>query len=291
VSTTASDRIFILGAGRAGRSLASALRAAGVEVVGLHGRRAAAASGDGIAVSAGTFPESLARASVVLVTVRDAQLDEALASLAGADLAPEVVVLHASGSSDPAQLSALRASGHAAGTFHPLVPLADPALGASLLRGAWIGIDGDELARQVAGRLAGCLHARALEIPAGEKARYHAAAVFASNFPTVMAAVASSLFERSGIPVEVARDVVGRLASAAVENVRAAPPERALTGPVVRGDAASIARHVAALGDDPLALALYVAASREALAIATNANAIDAEAAARIASALGRADG
>ena len=71
-----SSTVFVLGAGRAGRSLARAFAVAGVDVVGLHGRQADRAAAP--AITAGALPESLGRARVVLVTVRDAQLGDAL---------------------------------------------------------------------------------------------------------------------------------------------------------------------------------------------------------------------
>ena len=90
-----SDRVFILGAGRAGRGLARALRASGVTVLGLHGRTAEAGYP---AVTAGAIPGALGEAGVVLVAVRDAQLESALRELLAAGLAPGAVVLHVSGS-------------------------------------------------------------------------------------------------------------------------------------------------------------------------------------------------
>jgi prephenate dehydrogenase len=118
-----TDAVFVLGAGRAGRGLSRALRASGIDVIGLHGRRVEL---EPDVVTAGPLPGTLAGASVVIVAVRDGQLDEALGELAGAPLAAGAVVLHASGSAEPRGLTALRASGHPCGTFHPLVPLADP---------------------------------------------------------------------------------------------------------------------------------------------------------------------
>ena len=73
-----SERAFILGAGRVGTALARALRAAGVSVIGVHGRRAQA---EPDAVSAGPLPASLGRASVVIVAVRDPQLEGVLSDL------------------------------------------------------------------------------------------------------------------------------------------------------------------------------------------------------------------
>ena len=264
-----TTRVFVLGAGRAGRGLARALRASGADVVGLHGTRAEPGGAPGAdAVSAGALPASLAAADVVLVTVRDDQLDAALDQLGAAPLAPAAVVLHASGATEPPALERLRAAGRAGGTFHPLVPLADPARAAASLRDAWIGIDGDAPALDAARALARLLGARTVEIPPGGKARYHAAAVFAANFPTVLAALAADLMRDAGIAADASRDAVLSLMRAAVDNLQNRDPARALTGPVARGDVETVRRHLEALAGDEGALAAYRVLSAVALQLA-----------------------
>jgi predicted short-subunit dehydrogenase-like oxidoreductase (DUF2520 family) len=249
--------VFVMGAGRAGRALAGALRASGADIVGLHAR------------SDGAIPARIARAEVVLVAVGDRDLAGALTELYDAPLADGAIVLHASGAQDPrAALDGLRAAGHPAGTFHPLVPLTDPVLAPAALRDAWIGVDGDPAAVSVARRLAAALGAQVVEIPAGAKARYHAAAVMASNFPVVLTALAIAQLEAVGIDPAAARGMVTGLVSAAADSLRSLPARQALTGPVVRGDADTVARHLVALADDPEALAVYVALSWAAVELA-----------------------
>jgi predicted short-subunit dehydrogenase-like oxidoreductase (DUF2520 family) len=257
-----SARVFVIGAGRAGRALAHATRVAGVDVVGLHGRR------PGTDITWGDWPESLASASVVLVTVRDAELDGVLRSLLSAPLAARAVVLHASGNMEPPALDLLRAHGHEAGTFHPLLPLTDPTRATEQLRRAWIGIDGDEGARAASRELAAAIGARVLEIPPGAKARYHTAAVFASNFPVVLLSVAMRLLTSAGVDEAAARGALGALLVSAAENASAMGPSAALTGPVARGDVETIRAHLDALADVPEILELYRELSREALVLA-----------------------
>ena len=249
--------VFVMGAGRAGRALAGALRASGADIVGLHAR------------SDGAIPARVAHAEVVLVAVGDRDLAGALTELYDAPLADGAVVLHASGAQDPrAALDGLRAAGHPAGTFHPLVPLTDPALAPAALRDAWVGVDGDPAAVGMARRLAAALGAQVVEIPAGAKARYHAAAVMASNFPVVLTALAIAQLEAVGIDPDAARGMVTGLVTAAADSLRSLPARQALTGPVVRGDADTVARHLVALEDDPEALAVYVALSWAAVELA-----------------------
>jgi len=199
----------------------------------------------------------------VVVAVRDRELPAALAELAAAPLPRRSVVLHTSGAVDATAAAApLRAAGHAVGTFHPLVPLADPTQAADRLRGAWVGIEGDPRATRVARTLARALGAHVLPIPHAARAAYHAAAVIASNFPVVLAAVAQDVMQRSGVPRTMARRAVHELQRATIENLAGAEPARALTGPVARGDAAVVADHEAALAVDPLVADAYRVLSR-----------------------------
>ncbi len=242
--TTPTARVFVIGAGRAGRALAHAMRVARIDVVGLHGRRPAEGT------TWGEWPRSLGSATIVLVTVRDAELDGVLRDLLEAPLAAGAVVLHASGTTEPPALDALRAKGHPGGTFHPLLPLTDPTRATEQLKRAWIGIDGDEHARGAARDLATAIGARVLDIPDGAKARYHAAAVIASNFPIVLLAMATRVLTEAGVSEEAARGALGTLLTAAAENARAAEPSAALTGPVARGDVETVRAHLAALADN-----------------------------------------
>jgi predicted short-subunit dehydrogenase-like oxidoreductase (DUF2520 family) len=258
-------RVFILGAGRVGRGLAGALHASGLDVVGLHGRRAAPG------ISAGPLPASVDTADVVIVAVRDAQLEGALLEIvaplrAVASSAPRgasgvpaqrPVILHVSGSATPLALGELRARGHAAGTFHPLVPIAEPAHAGDRLRGAWIGVDGDAAAIEAGRTLARHLGASTLVIPEGEKPRYHAAAVFASNFPAVLAAMAAGLMSDAGVSTAEARGAVIALLRASVANLHDGEPAAVLTGPIARGDAATVRAHLEALEGDDLVVAVY----------------------------------
>ena len=250
---TPDQRVFVIGAGKAGRALAHAMRVGGVDVVGLHGRQPAHG------ITAGAWPATLALASVVLVTVRDAELDGVLRDLlaAAAWRRAQWCCTRAERLEPPA-LDALRANGHPGGTFHPLLPLTDPTRAAEQLRRAWIGIDGDEGARAASRELAAAIGARVLEIPAGGKARYHAAAVIASNFPIVLLAMATRVLTRAGVSEDAARGALATLLRRRRRRTASAvAPSAALTGPVARGDVETVRAHLAALADTPEVLEVY----------------------------------
>ncbi|GAC1651172.1 MAG: hypothetical protein NVS4B3_11290 [Gemmatimonadaceae bacterium] len=258
-----NDRIFILGAGRAGRGIARALRASRGGDVAIHGRRPTDEDG----VTAGPLPPSVAEATIVLVAVRDAQIESALAEIAAARLSPSAVVLHTSGSADPPGLQLLRTRGHPCGTFHPLLPIAAAATAPARLRGSYIGIDGDPDAIAAAQRMAHAVAARIVVIPPGAKARYHAAAVMAANFPTVLAAIAEDLFVAAGLVSSDAEGAVRSLVDGLAANLHMQSAAAALTGPASRGDDATIDAHVAALHDTPDALAVYMTLTRAVAAL------------------------
>jgi predicted short-subunit dehydrogenase-like oxidoreductase (DUF2520 family) len=254
-----SERVFIVGAGRVGQGLARAFRSAGVDIVGVHGKRAAAG-----ATSHGPLPADIARANTVILAVRDDQIDAALDQVLGGaqysgpePLTSGTVILHTSGTAEPAGFEVIDERGLYGGTFHPLVPFLDPDRAPELLRGAWVGIDGHSDARSTSRRLAGHVGARTIDIPAGGKPTYHAAAVFSANFPIVLAAIAAELMESIGVGAKSAESAVHSLMTGALANAAGKSPEEALTGPVVRGDAGMVRKHLEALSGDDRALGVY----------------------------------
>lgn len=262
-----SERVFIIGPGHVGRGLFRAFRASGVEVVGLHGKRPS-----GVATSTGNIPTDVSAANVVIVAVRDPQLDETIGEVAVAAgdgrIARGTVILHTSAIAEPAGLNALSQAGFAGGTFHPLIPFSDPEISAEMLRRGWIGIDGENAAKNASRRLAGHLGARVLEIPPGKKPAYHAAAVISSNFPVVLASVAGHLLHDIGIPDASAYQAVESLMTGALTNMKQAMPDDALTGPIVRGDAETVGKHLRALQGHAAASEVYRSLSAAAVEIA-----------------------
>jgi len=267
-----SERVFIIGAGRVGQGLARAFRLGGVDLVGLHGRRPL-----DMATSSGPVPHTVSSANVVILAVRDEQIDDAVAELLSGRsplVAPSAVVLHTSGTAEPASFADLAARGIAAGTFHPLVPFVRPDRAPELLHGAWVGIDGAPAARAASRRLAGHVGARTLDIPAGQKAAYHSAAVFAANFPVALAAMGSDLLQSLGVPSRSADGAVESLMRASVSNIDGGPPGAALTGPIARGDLAMVRQHLAALRRDERLLGVYRRLSLATLPVAAR-NGVD----------------
>jgi len=253
--------VAIIGAGRMGRGLSMALLEAGVDATLLDRTRR---------------PEDTLRAALVLLAVPDDAIAGVAADLAhGRTVSERHVVLHLSGLLDRDALRDLAATGAALGSFHPLQSIADPSTASAGLRGAFAGVEGDERAIDAAERLAGVLGMQAVRLAPGAKATYHAGAVIASNYLVVLASVAEGLARQAGVPAAEARQLYLPLIRGTVTNLALGPAE-ALTGPVRRGDAATVRRHLAALA--PGDRALYRALGLVALGLAREAGLAEAPA-------------
>jgi predicted short-subunit dehydrogenase-like oxidoreductase (DUF2520 family) len=223
-----AHRVRIIGAGRAGGSLATALGRIGwpCEVLGRGADVARAAEG----------------VDLLVLAVPD---DAIAASAASVEPVASTVVAHLAGSLG---LDAL-APHHRRAAVHPLVSLPNEAVGADrLLGGAWFAVAGDAIATQLVAALGG----RSFTVEDRDRARYHAAAVIASNHLVALLDQVASV-----APLGVPFDAYLDLGRSTVENVAALGPVAALTGPAARGDTATIERHLAAL--DPSERALYEA--------------------------------
>ena len=285
---SASARLVVVGPGRVGQSLAAGLATAG-EGVELRGRSpeppALVVESADVAYARGlpgVEPEGGGRGAPAAsaghgrgappATLVFAVPDDDLASAArawaealepaGAGAPGPPVALHTSGVHGPEVLAPLREIGFAVASWHPLTSLAAPS--ADAFRGVAFGVSGDgpavERSRSLTGRLGG----RVLDVEPGEHARYHAAAVFASNFLAACLAAARDELENASSGRAGLGDLAP-LARAALANVLDRGLPDGVTGPVERGDVGTVRRHLEALS--PERRRLYRDLARELLAV------------------------
>lgn len=249
-------KVGIIGPGRAGLGLALALKKAGVTILGVHGRRNKTVPRS-IPFSVGGEAPWLSRADVVLLAVRDDALAPLVSELLRASGRRRgQVFLHLSGALPAAELGPLKRRGARIGAMHPLMTVsADPRRAARHFQGAAFALEGDPAAVRAARRLARALGGEPVQIRARERAKYHAGAVFASNYVVAVLDIGQRLLEQAGFGEKAARRALAPLTRASVGNEAAHGPEAALTGPIIRGDLATVKRHLAAL--DAPTRALY----------------------------------
>jgi predicted short-subunit dehydrogenase-like oxidoreductase (DUF2520 family) len=183
---------------------------------------------------------------LVLIATPDAAIAGVAAAVAPAEAA---VVAHLAGSLGPEVLAPHRRRA----CLHPVVSMPSHD---TPLRGAWFAVAGDPMAERLVGDLGG----RAVVVADEHRTLHHAAATIAANHLVALLGQVERVAARAGVPL----DAYLALARGALGNVERLGPAAALTGPVRRGDEATVARHVAALpGDERDAyLALADAARR-----------------------------
>ncbi|MBF5081826.1 DUF2520 domain-containing protein [Quadrisphaera sp. INWT6] len=284
--------VGVVGAGRVGAVLGAALRAAGHAVVGVSAvseasLERAATLLPGVPVL--PVPDVVERAELVLLAVPDDVLPDLVAGLAatGRWQAGQLVV-HASGRHGTAVLEPARAAGAIPLALHPAMTFTGTSLDLLRVRDAVIGVTAAAPVLPVAQALVVEVGAEPVVVAEADRALYHAALSHGSNHLVTLVAQAAEALRAAGL--EQTGRVLGPLLHAALDSALRAGDD-ALTGPVARGDAGTLAAHRAvlsaaaadgAVGDDlPAAhLALARATARRARAQgrlgAAAADAVDA---------------
>lgn len=275
-------RIGIIGGGRVGKCLAGYFKRMGslCAITGSTAEKSAA-----LATALGVQPmdnAALVRtADVVFITVPDRKIAD-VASKIAASLSRQSIegkyFFHCSGSLGLEPLAALAGHGAHTGSLHPLQSFAG---GATNLAGVYMAIDGEAAAIACAQKIAAALGGICFKVPAAERAAYHAAACFASNYAVVVETLATKLMTRWTGSEEAAWQALLPLFNGTAANLQTAKfPGAALTGPIARGDAATIEKHLAALPDEYLNA--YLSLSQEAVKIALTNGTIDSQTAGQL---------
>lgn len=268
VATLRAAPWHVLGAGRAGTAFARVLLQSGasVRVWTRSPTRAVAAAGElGVAVTHGALPSAEAGDAVRwLLCVPDHVLGRLSAALPAAE---SQRVIHCAGSLPATALDEVWRGRRAA--CHPLQSLSGLPSDVEALHGAFFAIDGEGDALALASALATQCGGHVGVIPSEAKAGYHAAAVVASQGVSALLAMLEGWSLAWGIEGDALRRGLATLAERSAVNAGTMGAARAATGPVVRGDASTLVRHLRALQDvAPSDRALYVEVQRRLLAIA-----------------------
>lgn len=244
----AAPTLNLVGAGHVGRVLGRLFAASGALTVQDVLTRSAASAADAVRfIGAGravAAPAPMRAADVVLLAVADDQIEAACEAL---DVAAGSVVFHCSGAKSSAALASARARGALVASVHPVRSFADPARVAADFAGTLCGTEGDAAALALLAPALAAIGARSVAIDAQAKTVYHAASVFASNYLVTVVDAALRAYGKAGIDEAVARELLAPLAGETLANVLRLGARPALSGPIARGDMATVARQQAAL--------------------------------------------
>ena len=245
----------IIGAGKVGRVLGRLFSESGSFIVQDVMTRSEAGAADAVRFIGAGAPasriEQMRAANVWMLAVSDDQIEAACAQLAagtgaGAGLVG-AVVFHCSGAKSAGALDAAARSGALTASVHPIRSFADPDCVAQNFADTFCGVEGDSVALALLGEALAAIGARAVPIDAAAKTVYHAASVFASNYLVTVLDAALRAYQAAGIGEDVARQLAGPLAAESLANVMRIGAGAALTGPIARGDVATVARQQQAL--------------------------------------------
>ncbi len=204
---------------------------------------------------------AIAAADLVFLAVQDRYIQDLAQEIkhrfANVDLTRHFFA-HLSGSLTSSALQPLADSGAVTFSLHPLQSLADVAGAVAGLAGSYFSFEGDVRALPLAESIVRVLVGHLVQLNAADKALYHAAAVVSSNFFIVLEEMAINLMRGIGVDAGTARQMLLPLIRGSFENLERIAPVEALTGPIVRGDDATVAAHIAALSEKcPDYLAAY----------------------------------
>jgi predicted short-subunit dehydrogenase-like oxidoreductase (DUF2520 family) len=254
-----SPTISIIGAGRVGQTIAKRLRKLGWRIGAVVTRSRPSAHAAVRAIGAGTphaalTPEAL-DADVILLSVPDDALEnvaQKLAKFARANVAKksqEKIVLHTSGALDHRVLAPLARHGAATGSMHPMQTFSGRS--APRVEGVIFSIEGAPAARRAAQKIARLLGGTPIIISGNKKPAYHASGTIVAGHALALVESATQTLMKIGFTRQRANQALLPLIRQMLDNYESLGPHAAWTGPLSRGDYATIAKHAKALRQFP----------------------------------------
>jgi predicted short-subunit dehydrogenase-like oxidoreductase (DUF2520 family) len=264
----------IVGAGRLGTSLAAALARRGWQLEVIVDREARAARESRRILGQGRTSTALAAAAkargAVIIAVPDGAVGRVASALARSDASwTGRNVFHTSGLLPSAILAPLAGRGARVASLHPVQAFPRKDMPASIFEGITWGLEGDAAAVTAAEKIVRALRGNVLLLSAKDKPAYHAACALASNALIALEWTAARVLGRAGVPEEDAFGTLLPLVQGTLQNVKSFGLKKAVTGPVLRGDVATVKKHLEALRGDAGARRVYAVLGRQLLRLAT----------------------
>jgi predicted short-subunit dehydrogenase-like oxidoreductase (DUF2520 family) len=277
VTTTRKLSVAIVGAGGLATFLAIALKNAGYTITEIvardlpQSRRAARALASKVGAQAVTARSAALDAALLWFCVPDREIRRAASAVAQC-LASRAVAhnkgslrfaVHSSGALLSRELDPLRCLGISVASVHPLMTFVAGARPS--LAGVPFAIEADATAKRVARGIVRQLGGEGFSLPGARKSAYHAWATMTSPLLLAFLVTLEDAARAAGLTREQARRKSLPIIRQTLENYARLGPAKSFSGPLVRGDADTVAKHLVALKKCPGAREVYVALAREAL--------------------------
>jgi predicted short-subunit dehydrogenase-like oxidoreductase (DUF2520 family) len=263
----AAVKIGIIGAGRLAAGLVQLLTQAGsttgndLEIVGICNRTEAnayklAETGSLPVVPLGKLKKI---SDLIFILTSDKAIGQIAAMLAEEDIDEREdaidgekkgakTVVHCSGRLTSDILAPLIAQGWQAVSLHPLQSVAGKTDPVQALQDCWYTVEGDQDGVEQVTRLVNSFGAKIMAIEPEQKILYHAAACVAANFLTTVVKMAIDLMSEAGFDEKKGQEAIWPLIQGTLANIKELGPVEALTGPIARGDWATVEAHLVKMG-------------------------------------------
>jgi len=267
------NNISIIGAGRLGTSLASALGKKGYSIKALSCKKSSSAKESQKIVGKGKALTDNVRAArlgdLVFLCLPDEEIEKVAAQLASSNIDwLKKLVFHCSGLLPSEILKPLKDKGALIASFHPVQSFAQKKTDPADFKSVYFGLEGCSKALTSARKIVRKLGGHPFILKAKDKVIYHSACSIASNFLVVLLDMAVSLLKQTGLNEEKAFQVLLPLVQGTLHNVKKFNMGTSLTGPVVRGDQKTVNSHLKALHAFPSYPETYRKLAEQALEIA-----------------------
>lgn len=265
----AKPRIAIVGPGRLGRALALELKRAQYTISEIvFGSSAASKRKAGdlarkVKAHASTTDRARLDADLVWFCVPDREIASSSRQLASVVDWREKIAFHSSGALASDELKSLRQGGAAVASVHPLMTFVTGSMPS--LIGVPFAMEGDAAAVRSARQIVRALGGEAFTIRKQYKAAYHAWGAFASPLLVAMLVTAEQLARKAGLSAVGARKKMLPIVRQTIANYGALGAAGAFSGPIVRGDAGIVRKHLQVARKVPEATQVYLALARAAL--------------------------
>jgi predicted short-subunit dehydrogenase-like oxidoreductase (DUF2520 family) len=261
--------IAIVGAGSLGSALATSLDKAGYRVAEIvarakpASRRRAQSLAKRVGARVLTIGKDSIQSDVIWLLVPDREIRRSAEVLSHSGEWKGKVVFHSSGALSSGELRALQRRGAAVASAHPMMTFVAGVV--PNLAAVPFAIEGDVVAMKVARRIVKNLGGEALEIHERHKPAYHAWGAFASPLLLSLWVTAERAAELAGIPRNEARRRMLPIIRQTLANYATRGPDHAFSGPIIRGDAATLEKNLKALRRLPEVRNVYLALARSAI--------------------------
>lgn len=261
-------RIAIVGPGRLGSALAPELKRVGYRLSQIVSGDSSASRRAGRTLAKQVHAKWDATgagldADLIWFCVPDREIANAAQQLAGVVNWRGKVALHSSGALASDELRVLRRRGASVASVHPLMTFVRGS--APSLKGVPFALEGDPVALRVARKIVRELGGEAFPISKSKKLAYHAWGAFASPLLIALLVTAERVAPDTGFSATQARRRMLPILRQTLANYSKLGPAAAFSGPIVRGDAQVVRRHLKELRKIPGAGEVYGALARAAL--------------------------